>query len=138
MGKYQIYGIPRAKSLGNFVNFRKKLTITRKLYFRARKDVDNFFKEGLRKSWDGRGLQDAAEVPAAHRWVGDGTRFLNGRDYIRCIKMRIDAMPCKARTGRGRPSQDKACRAGCLVQETLYHSEYNYRQKWKYPMGLLN
>lgn len=82
----------------------------------------------LRKRWsqilyskvDGVGLKESAKVPQQHIWVQDGTRFLSGHDYLQACKMRINALPTKSRTARGRP-KDRQCRAGCYRAETLNH-----------------
>lgn len=69
---------------------------------------------------DGKGLKDAARVLRQHDWVRDGTRFLSGRDYLQSCKLRINALPTRSRTSRGRV-RDRFCRAGCNYPETLNH-----------------
>lgn len=74
----------------------------------------------LHTSTDGMALKRSRDVPAQHRWVGDGTRLVSGRDYINMTRLRINALPVKSRTSRGR-RRDRMCRAGCLEVETLNH-----------------
>lgn len=74
----------------------------------------------LYNSVDGAGLQASSDTPQQHQWIADGNRFLTGKDFINCARMRISAMPTRSRTARGRV-RDRRCRAGCLAQETLNH-----------------
>jgi len=83
--------------------------------------VARFWKERLVAAVDGHGLREAHRVPQAHRWVREPTRLLSGRDYIQCVRTRINALPVRSRTTRGRPTEDRQCRAGCRVPETLDH-----------------
>jgi hypothetical protein len=85
-------------------------------------------RKGMKKRWaqllysavDGKALRESAKVPQQHRWVAEGTRFLQGKDYINMVKLRINALPVRSRTTRGR-AQDRACRGGCTYSETLHH-----------------
>lgn len=74
----------------------------------------------LYRSVDGAALCESAKTPQQHRWVAHGSRFLTGRDFINLCRLRINALPTRSRTTRGR-MQDRRCRAGCLEQETLNH-----------------
>lgn len=74
----------------------------------------------LHSSIDGKALKESAKVPQQHQWVTDGNRFLSGKDFINAVKLRINAMPTRSRTSRGRIS-DRLCRAGCNAVETLNH-----------------
>ncbi|CAL7932983.1 unnamed protein product, partial [Xylocopa violacea] len=84
--------------------------------------------ESLRKRWakklyesvDGSALKESAKTPQQHRWVCEGNRFLTGRDFINLCRMRINALPTRSRTSRGR-TRDRRCRAGCHEPETLNH-----------------
>lgn len=91
--------------------------------------VDRILSGGdLRKYWanrlyaaiDGRGLLHSSDHHPAHRWIREPTRLLTGRDFINCIKLRINALPTRSRCSRGRTSE-RSCRAGCDAQETLNH-----------------
>lgn len=84
--------------------------------------------EQLKKRWaqilhatiDGRCLKESNRIPCQHRWVTDGSRLLSGKDFINMIKLRINAMPTRSRTSRGRGA-NRSCRAGCQAVETLNH-----------------
>ena len=85
-------------------------------------------EESCKKRWaallhgliEGRALKHSVQVANQHQWVTDGTALLTGRDYINCHKVRIGALPTRARTTRGRHG-DRSCRAGCIVPETNNH-----------------
>lgn len=74
----------------------------------------------LHSSVDGQGLKESRKVPIQHKWVTVGNRLLSGKDFINMIKLRINAMPTRSRTSRGRATT-RACRAGCHAVETLNH-----------------
>lgn len=74
----------------------------------------------LHSSNDGRALKESRKVPFQHRWVTEGNRLLSGKDYLNMIKLRINAMPTRSRTSRGRGT-NRSCRAGCQAVETLNH-----------------
>lgn len=84
------------------------------------KDVAAKWAELLYARVDGKGLEESNKVPRQHNWVMEGTRFLSGRDFLQSCKLRINALPTKSRTTRGRPI-DRMCRAGCRWPETLDH-----------------
>ena len=65
-------------------------------------------------------LSESNKTPGQHSWVGDGIKFLSGRDYINSCRLRINAIPTKARTSRG-TERDRRCREGCQASETLNH-----------------
>lgn len=44
----------------------------------------------------------------------------SGRDFLQACKLRINALPSKSRTTRGRP-EDRQCRTGCHKGEILNH-----------------
>lgn len=75
----------------------------------------------LYEAVDGRALAAANLVPTSHKWISDGTSMLSGRNFIHCIKARINALPARSRTSRGRPQYERVCRAGCSAQETPNH-----------------
>lgn len=82
--------------------------------------ISKRWSEKLYASIDGAGLQESGCTAHQHQWVADGNKFLTGRDFINCIKARINALPTASRTARGR-TKDRRCRAGCAAQETLNH-----------------
>lgn len=83
-------------------------------------DLKKYWAERLYENFDGRGLLHSSDHKQAHRWVREPTRLLSGRDFIHCIKLRINALPTLSRCSRGRTS-NRRCRAGCEAQETLNH-----------------
>lgn len=87
---------------------------------RTAKELDRMWSEKLYSSVDGGPLCRSAEVRGQHGWVGAPTRFLSGRDFVNCVKTRINALPSLSRTSRGR-TYDRSCRAGCGVPETNNH-----------------
>lgn len=74
----------------------------------------------LHQSIDGRALKEASKVPQQNAWITEPTRLVSGRDFLHMIKLRINALPTKSRTSRGRIA-DRTCRAGCREIETLGH-----------------
>ena len=83
--------------------------------------VELMWRRKLYAAVDGNGLREAYHHPYAHRWVREPTRLLSGRDYLNCIRMRINALPTRSRTTRGRLDESRLCRAGCVKAETLNH-----------------
>lgn len=83
-------------------------------------EIERRWARILHNSIDGKALQDSSKVPHQNRWITDGTRFLTGKDYVNCAKLRINALPTKSRSSRGR-QHDRLCRAGCNAVETLNH-----------------
>lgn len=82
--------------------------------------IDRRWARLLYAAVDGVGLKEAERVPRQHEWIQDGTRFLSGRDFLQSCRLRINALPTRSRTLRGRPG-DRMCRAGCNKVETLNH-----------------
>ncbi|CAL7932763.1 unnamed protein product, partial [Xylocopa violacea] len=74
----------------------------------------------LHSSVDGKALSESRKVLMQNQWVLEGTRFLSGKDFINSVKLRINALPTKSRSNRGRQG-DRLCRAGCNAIETLNH-----------------
>lgn len=83
-------------------------------------DINKRWAEQLYAKIDGSGLRESSLVPQQHRWIQEGTRFLSGRDFVQSCRLRINALPTKSRTSRGRP-KERLCRAGCNRSETLNH-----------------
>ncbi|GBO40185.1 Retrovirus-related Pol polyprotein from type-2 retrotransposable element R2DM, partial [Araneus ventricosus] len=77
--------------------------------------------ERLYASVDGRALRASCKTAGQHTWVRNGTSFVPGRDFISMIKTRINALPTRTRTSRGRPNKIRSCRAGCAALETPNH-----------------
>ena len=84
-------------------------------------DVEKFWSKRLHSTVDGSGLQESSHNHQAHRWIREPTKLLSGRDFLHCIKLRINALPSRSRTSRGRYEIDRSCRAGCQASETTNH-----------------
>lgn len=84
-------------------------------------DIEKYWRDKLVDSADGFGLRECGKVPQAHRWVREPTRLLSGKDFVNCHRLRINALPSRSRTTRGRPQMDRHCRGGCGVSETVNH-----------------
>ncbi|CAN7998354.1 unnamed protein product [Ixodes hexagonus] len=79
-----------------------------------------FWERQLHSSVDRACLGDSRNAPFAQQGVSEGTHLLTGRSFIDSVKLRINAMPTRLRTKRGREANIK-CRAGCDTVETLGH-----------------
>ncbi|CAL7932971.1 unnamed protein product, partial [Xylocopa violacea] len=82
--------------------------------------INNRWAKLLYRSVDGAALGHSRSVKGQHDWIADGTRFISGKDYVNCCRARINALPTRSRTSRGRHTE-RQCRAGCLAAETLNH-----------------
>lgn len=87
---------------------------------RSSEDIDKFWARCLYARFDGKPLENSRQVLGQHKWVGNFTRFLSGRDFVNSCKTRINALPTLARTSRGRV-KDRNCRGGCRQVETSNH-----------------
>lgn len=85
-----------------------------------KQSVEKHWSALLHASNDGAALREVRQMPAAQRWIQEGTGLLTGRAFIDVNKLRINALPVKTRTKRGKEA-DKNCRGGCRVSETLDH-----------------
>ncbi|CAK9834256.1 Retrovirus-related Pol polyprotein from type-2 retrotransposable element R2DM [Anthophora retusa] len=92
----------------------------RQVDFNTPSKIEDRWAKLLHASVDGKGLRKSGKTPQQHQWVIEGTRFLSGRDYINSIKLRINALPTRSKTARGRKN-NRACRGGCNATETLNH-----------------
>lgn len=90
------------------------------IYLDHKDKVVSFWADLLHNTIDGKALKASNHVKQQHRWVTDPSRFLTGRDFINSLRLRINALPVKSRTSRGRRS-DRMCRGGCNEPETLNH-----------------
>jgi len=82
----------------------------------SRPAIEEYWANRLFMSVDGNGLREAG-----HYGPQQPTRLLTGKEYIDGIKLRINALPTKSRTTRGRHELDRQCRAGCDAPETSNH-----------------
>lgn len=84
------------------------------------RDINNLHRKFLLNNFDGRDLDHANDLPFLNGWVDQPNNLIKGHDYIDYIKLRVNALPTKARGLRGRQG-DRLCRHGCGKKETLYH-----------------
>jgi len=82
--------------------------------------VQKYSTDRLYERIDGKSLKQASDVSFVHGWVRDGTRLMTGQVFCEALKVRINALPSRARTGRGKP-QPRNCKAGCEWPETNVH-----------------
>ena len=82
-------------------------------------DINDWWAGKLHNAVDASGLRESRETAGKHSWIGDGTKFLSDRDFINSCRVKIGAIPTKARTSRGR-HRDRRCRAGCEASKTLH------------------
>lgn len=75
----------------------------------------------LLENYDNKGLKQANQVPSAHRWIDDGSKFLSGRDFIHSLQIRHASLSTRSRMFRGRQTEDRTCSRGCHAVETLDH-----------------
>ena len=87
------------------------------------KQLEDYWSKKLYLSVDGAGLKTSGDAPTAHRWIAEPTKLLSGKDFINLIRLRINTLHSLSRATRGntRRYQDRFCRAGCRVPETLNH-----------------
>ena len=87
---------------------------------RKKEDIERRWSGILYSSVDGMALRDSAKTKGQNSWIGDGTRFVSGRNFVNFMRLRINAMPTRSRLSRGR-RRDRTCRAGCGYVETTNH-----------------
>lgn len=75
----------------------------------------------LYASNDGHGLKESSKSALSTHWVDSSCTQVPGRDYVQYHHVRINALPTRVRTSRGRPAVDRRCRAGCDATETAAH-----------------
>lgn len=105
---------------GGFINDILHLHLQRTVGVSLPGSPDNYWKAQLARGIDGAGLAESNKTPGQHSWVRGGNLFMSGRDFINCIKLRFNCLPCRSRCSRGR-SDDRRCRAGCSRNEDLAH-----------------
>ncbi|KAK7871544.1 hypothetical protein R5R35_010346 [Gryllus longicercus] len=84
---------------------------------------DNYWRDKLHVSVDGRELRECHKSNLSTRWVDSDAHRIPGRDYVQHIHTRINCLPTAVRVSRGvrRASRDVKCRAGCQETETAAH-----------------
>ena len=106
--------------------FQKDLAKTRKLCCSLKTPIENakqetkYWASRLHNTYDGSHLKYAQDVPYVHSWL-KGMPYLSGKEYINLLKVRINALPTRARMARGRPGYARECRHGCGQVEFLLH-----------------
>jgi hypothetical protein len=84
--------------------------------------LERYWASKLYESVDGKELRDVPHTSASSSWVSYNSHILSGADYVHSVHVRINCLPSRARTLRGRGCErDKWCRAGCRRPETPYH-----------------
>jgi CxxC motif-containing protein len=107
--------------LANEIDKAKRRLLVEGQFLLTRSDIDSFWSTKLHATVDGASLREASDAPYAHRWIREPSKLLSGRDFINCLKLRINALPSKSRTTRGRARLDRQCRGGCDLIETTNH-----------------
>lgn len=74
----------------------------------------------LHSSVDGHDLLHVRDAPSTTKFLRESVDQLSGENFIACIQTRINCLPTRVRTKRGRVT-DISCRAGCNATETNYH-----------------
>ncbi|KAK7870238.1 hypothetical protein R5R35_003507 [Gryllus longicercus] len=84
---------------------------------------DNYWRDRLYNSVDGKELRECHRTNLSTRWVDSNAFKIPGRDYVQHIHTRINCLPTAVRVSRGvrRAGRDVKCRAGCLETETAAH-----------------
>ena len=107
-------------------HFKKDLAKTRLLCERLGTSIEtatqetDYWSQQLHNTFDGAHFKKAHETPFVHYWI-KGMPYLSGKEYLNLLKLRINALPTRARLARGRPGYNKRCRHGCHAPETLAH-----------------
>lgn len=122
--RIQTFGMNEGAAASPYINIEIQRTIRRLtesgVDYRSSDKLEKRWAALLYKSIDGKGLKESRKTPNQHQWVTEGNRFLSGKDFINATKVRINALPTRSRTARGRVA-DRACRGGCGKAETLNH-----------------
>ncbi|KAL3176488.1 hypothetical protein MRX96_010284 [Rhipicephalus microplus] len=79
-----------------------------------------FWTRILHQSYDDQPLFRSAEAKGSTAWIGEGTTFLKGKEYVDLVKFHIAAIPNFTHLKRGQ-NVSKKCRAGCDADESLRH-----------------
>ena len=82
----------------------------------------------LHEAVDGKVLIRVASVIPQSLWISNGTSMFTSRNFLRCVKTRINALPARSRFTRARLNNDRSRRAGCSAVETPnYCIQYCFR-----------
>lgn len=88
------------------------------------KDEEQGWVRQFCNSVDGNAMAEAHKCKASYNWLRASNTKLKGSDYIGVLKVRLNCLPTKARTGRGGAQARKVCRyARCRGKlETNFHA----------------
>lgn len=111
---------PATTYLSQEINRAKRRLLEGRKDINSAEKLEQRWAKILHSSNDGKALKDSRKLPQQHYWIVDGSRFLSERDFVNMTKLRINAMPSRARTTRGRIA-DRNCRASCNQMETTSH-----------------
>ncbi|KAL1469380.1 hypothetical protein MTO96_025104 [Rhipicephalus appendiculatus] len=87
---------------------------------RNSEDSAKYWTKLLHQSFDGIPLRACTNAQGSTAWLGEGTTFLTGREFIVLVMFYISAMPTLTRLKRGQ-DVPVSCRAGCDARELLGH-----------------
>lgn len=99
----------------------------------TKNSLNEYWRTRLVASVDGKELERVGHHASETRWAGALSSKTSGEDYVHHTAIRINAIPSRDRTTRGRkgqPSVVTSCRGGCPDSETTYHAiQTCYRSK---------
>lgn len=126
LNKLQTSDSPISKEIFNTATVQDQLKWAREVLKRmispTLESVQKFWKKSLFDTYDGADLKAVAGVKPSYYWLNNDPS-LAAKDFIHFNKLRINAIPSKARSNRGRArTDDNRCRAGCIQVETPYHT----------------
>ena len=75
--------------------------------------IRTHWKNSLYGSVDGKGLENSCENPWLSRWVNDNTICLQGKEYVKAIRMRAGVVSTPARKARQLPAGGNEAAALC-------------------------
>lgn len=77
----------------------------------SREHIRSISRSEMVATMDGKALESAQWVSYTHRWISDGcVGSLSGKQYVDAVQLRINSLPTKSITGRGR-TDNRTCRA---------------------------
>lgn len=87
--------------------------------------LNSYWRGRLLESVDGKELENIGHHPSDTKWSGSLSTETRGEDFVHYTALRINAIPSRDRTTRGRKGTVgvvTSCRNGCNVPETTYHA----------------
>lgn len=91
----------------------------------SRAGLDSYWRGRLLESVDGKELENIGHHSSDSKWCGAACGKIRGEDYVHYMAIRINAIPSRDRTSRGRKGNvgvATLCRNGCQLPETTYHA----------------